>query len=323
MNAKPDADGSGTSAPARYARALIAFLSDRCEANLAAAYQCGREALDRGQAIADVVEQHHRAFAGWCRSQTDAPTDAAYLAAGHFLAETLAPYEMARRGVVDAIHALRALNESLEHEAQRIARAVHDEAGQLTLLLHLSFADLARSLPPGDDEVLHKAGDALTQVEQRLRQLSHELRPSLLDDLGWLPAIRWLAGNVSERRRLAVDVRATEDVRLPPAMETALYRVVQEALTNVVRHAHAGRVTIEVAETAGSIALTITDDGRGFDVTASRFRAGDRGLGLVGMRERLAAVGGTFRIDSRPGCGTTLAITIPRVVRNDAAIVAG
>jgi two-component system sensor histidine kinase UhpB len=178
-------------------------------------------------------------------------------------------------------------------------------------VLQLSLAELARELPADTAAGLQPLHATLNQVERQLRQLSHELRPSMLDDLGWLPAIRWLAQSVSQRGRVAVDVHSDFDARLSGRVEIAIYRVVQEALTNVARHARARRVTITASAAAKALTLTVADDGVGFDISAPPATTADRGLGLLGIRERLAAIGGTLQIDSRPRHGTRLIVTVP------------
>ena len=122
-------------------------------------------------------------------------------AAADFLAETLSPYEMAHRGVQDAIAALRQLNETLEEEIKRIAYAVHDEAGQLLVAVHLALAEVARELPEPQKEQVGRIEELLNQVEKQLRRYSHELRPTVLDDLGWIPAIRFLGRRNFEARQ--------------------------------------------------------------------------------------------------------------------------
>ena len=312
----------GTDA-AEYAQLLDAYLADGTETRLAAGYQWGRVALERGWPIPDVIEAHHRAFAFSGRAPRPARGVDLDEAASRFLAESLAPYEMARRGVHDAVLALRHLNQALERETQRIARAVHDEAGQLAVVLQLSLAELARELPPDAAAGLQPLHATLNQVERQLRQLSHELRPSLLDDLGWLPAIQWLAQSVSARGTASVAVRSDVDARLPGPIEIALYRIVQEALTNVARHARAKHVTITASGAAAALTVTVADDGVGFDAALARSPAADGGLGLLGIRERLAAVGGTLQIDTRPGRGTRLAVTVPVEIGHESASAPG
>ncbi len=210
-----------------------------------------------------------------------------------------------------AQEALRRLNETLEEEAKRIAHALHDEAGQLLASVHIALEGIARDLAPSASRRLKAVKGLLDQIEAQLRQLSHELRPTILDDLGLLPALEFLADGVSKRAKLPVTVGGTTIGRLPAAIETALYRIVQEALNNATRHAQASRTTIRLEQNGQLIRCLISDDGIGFDVPVVLSRKGDKGLGLIGIRERLNAIGGAYRIISAPGQGTTLQVEIP------------
>jgi PAS domain S-box-containing protein len=210
-----------------------------------------------------------------------------------------------------AEQALQSLNERLEEEAKRIAHALHDEAGQLLGSVHLALEEFARELPPGARGRLHTVKELLDQIEEELRRLSHELRPTVLDDLGLLPALEFLADRVAKRSGLVITVRGSTEGRLPPLVETALYRSVQEALTNVVRHAQATRVQVAIHRGERGIQCSIRDDGVGFDVSEVQERRGERGLGLIGIRERAGRLGGALSIRSAPGQGAELLMTIP------------
>ena len=145
--------------------------------------------------------------------------------------------------------------------------------------------------------------DLVVRTLQDVRRLAVELRPSALDDFGLVPAIERLAGTLAEQSELVVDLEARlGDQRLPPEAETALYRIVQEALTNVVKHASATRVSITLVRKEASAVVVIEDDGRGFDPEAVRAGA----LGFTGMRERVELVGGRLTVETSPGAGTTL-----------------
>jgi signal transduction histidine kinase len=197
-----------------------------------------------------------------------------------------------------------------EEEARRIARELHDEAGQLLAALHITIDDLAEQVPAHDTS-FRRLREALDRVEAQLRRLARELRPTILDDLGLAPALEWLGQGLAERRDVTVTIDAPEG-RLAPEIETALYRIVQEALTNAVRHAQPRRIAVEVREEGPRIRAVVRDDGQGFDVVAALARRGERGLGLIGIRERAAALGGTVDIRSTPGQGTELCVVIPR-----------
>ena len=147
-------------------------------------------------------------------------------------------------------------------------------------------------------------------VEERIRDLSHELRPAMLDHLGLVPAVEFLVANFGQRTGLQITVNSTLKGKLPPKFALALYRVIQEALTNVRRHAHASKVRIHVGKRGNTIRCLISDNGVGFDPVASEKNARP-GLGLLGIRERLNTLGGKLRIQSAEGRGTKLEITAP------------
>ena len=175
-------------------------------------------------------------------------------------------YGMAHRGFQDAVKALRQLNETLEDEIKRLAYAVHDEAGQLLVAVHLALVEVALELPEPQQVQFARIKEMLNQVERHLRRYSHELRPTILDDLGWIPAVRFLADGISKRANLPIHVEAPNPERLPGAIETTLYRIVQEALTNAVKHAKAGNVWIRARRENALLCCSIRDDGAGFDI---------------------------------------------------------
>jgi signal transduction histidine kinase len=195
-----------------------------------------------------------------------------------------------------------------EAEARRIAHELHDEAGQILAALHITLDELLRAVPEHRDS-FRRLHEELDRVEAQLRRLSRELRPTVLDDLGLGPAIEWLAQGIAERTGVRVEVDVPER-RWPAEVETALYRIVQEALNNATRHAQARRIAVQVSETDGTIRTVVRDDGQGFDVAAALARRGDRGLGLIGMRERAEALGGTVEVRSAPGLGTEVCVEV-------------
>ncbi|HKZ07942.1 MAG TPA: GAF domain-containing sensor histidine kinase [Methylomirabilota bacterium] len=197
-----------------------------------------------------------------------------------------------------------------EEEARRIAHELHDDAGQILAGVHITLDELVREVP-GQSEIFRKLHDELDRVEAQLRRLSRELRPTMLDDLGLVPALEWLARGVTERTGVAVTIHAPEH-RFSPSVETALYRIVQEALGNATRHGAPRRIVVEIGLDPAHIRAVVRDDGKGFDVAAVWARRGDRGLGLIGIRERAEALGGTVEIRSSVGQGTELGVRIPR-----------
>lgn len=289
--------------------ALAAYVRQRNEACLVRAYGAGRAALQGGLSIPAVVAMHGRALRSMlARGAVRTATSRQLALAARFLAEALAPYEMTHRGYHEALRAQRQLNESMEREVRRIAHALHDDAGQLLVSVHLEVEALRQVVAPELRPRVQVLASLLEQVEAQLRSLSHELRPTLLDDLGWLAALQFLADAVARRSGLAVSVSSEAQGRLPVPLETALFRCVQEALTNAMRHSHATAVRIEVSAARTTLRCAVADDGVGFDPPAA---AGGGGLGLRGMRERISAVGGTMAIESAPGRGTRILFDLP------------
>ena len=229
-----------------------------------------------------------------------------------FALECFSPFEMEYRGARDATRALRRMNERGEENVRRIAYELHDTAGQLLATVHFALDAAERRLGPASANALVPVRTRLEEVELELRRLSHELRPTLLDHLGLVPALRELAQGVSTRSGLGIQVHDATTERLPAPVETALYRIAQEAFTNAIRHSRATRVEVRVvhAAAAESVHCTITDNGVGFErVALDSSRAG--GLGLAGMAERLSPLGGSMRIETSPGRGVRLDIHIP------------
>ena len=202
----------------------------------------------------------------------------------------------------------RRIVEAQELERRRLARELHDETGQALTSILLGVKAIRRAGSPAEAEQAESdVREQIVQALQDVRALAVELRPAALDDFGLVPAIERLAETFQERSGLETMVQANIAGRLPAEIETVLYRVVQEALTNVAKHANAERVSIVLRSRDDSVAATIDDDGRGFVIDDVRQQA----LGLLGMRERLALVGGTLEVESSPDSGTTIAAQVP------------
>jgi signal transduction histidine kinase len=197
-----------------------------------------------------------------------------------------------------------------EEESRKIAHELHDSVGQLLAAVHATLDEALGELAPAEGSNLARIRTLLDQIEDQVRRMSHELRPVILDDLGVLPALRQLGRNLSA---LGVSVRVEGPIagRMPPPVETALYRAAQEALSNAARHGKATQVWIRLEQISRETRCTISDDGVGFDLQGLRATRADGGLGLLGMREYLLAVGGKVEISSAPGQGTTLVVAIP------------
>ena len=295
-----------------YRTSMREYAAGGGERALGRAYELGRRALTEQKSLVEMASLHHQAVLALVRdAESGKHREELLRASAEFLAECLSPYEMAHRGFQDAVTALRQLNETLEEEIKRIAYAVHDEAGQLLVAVHLALAEVALELPAPQQAQFARIKELLNQVEKHLRRYSHELRPTILDDLGWIPAVRFLADGISKRANLPIHIEAPNPERLPSAIETTLYRIVQEALTNAVKHAKAGNVWIRARRENALLCCSIRDDGAGFDIRQVQKTPQRKGLGLIAIRERVTAIGGTLQIDSGPGHGTILSIRIP------------
>ena len=223
-----------------------------------------------------------------------------------FAARAAVAVDQARRIQRDA---LRRVVRAQEDERRRLARELHDETGQALTSILLGL----KSLEDLDD--MAALGEGVAALRERVvatlqdvRRLAVELRPAALDDFGLEAALERLTAGFAEQTGLKVELESRlQDDRLPEEVETVLYRIVQEALTNIVKHAEAGRVSIVITQKAGAVGAVIEDDGRGFDPDQSI----DGGIGLIGMRERVALLDGSMTIEAAPGKGTTLVIEVP------------
>ena len=200
-----------------------------------------------------------------------------------------------------------------EEERRRIARELHDETGQALTSLLVGLKALEGVQAPAELTERVAALRSMTSATlDGVHRLALELRPAALDELGLVPALRVYAREYAKRHELKVEFHAEEVARrLDPGLELVLYRVVQEALTNVAKHAHARRVWISLEQRDSSILATVEDDGQGFE--PARARRSGHGLGLFGMQERLAAVGGRFTIEGSPQAGTRVIAQAPIV----------
>ena len=209
------------------------------------------------------------------------------------------------------------LNDAQEGERQRLARELHDEMGQALTALRMNLAAIEKALPaeiaPSISENLTEASLLADQTLEQIRELSLDLRPPMLDDLGLVPTLRWYVKRFAARMSIAAELTVRGDeVRLSSPLETAIYRVLQEALTNVARHAQATMIHLHLYYQDAMIRAEIVDNGIGFDVensAPSNNRAA--GMGLLSMRERVTILDGTFEIASQQGAGTRLTIELP------------
>ncbi len=216
---------------------------------------------------------------------------------------------------------LRALSVKLQEveEANRkeIARELHDQVGQTLTALNINLNILHNQLQPDQSEEtkarLEESIELLEETTVSIRDVMAELRPQVLDDYGLAASLRWYRERFCKRTGLQVDLdtAAIDEIRFPEKIETALFRIIQEALTNVIKHGRAARVFITAEKTAKTITLTISDDGQGFDMSGDNSMVDFQHWGLVNMRERTEALGGRFQIESDLGKGTRIRIEVP------------
>jgi signal transduction histidine kinase len=224
--------------------------------------------------------------------------------------ETAGHYAEISKARADLQQLSARLVQAQEDERRSISRELHDEVGQSLTGVLVEMANLSTLIRARDlDGVSEKSAEVKRLLEDSIkvvRNMALLLRPSMLDDLGLVPALEWQAREVSKRGGVWVEVDAgpvPED--LPEEHKTCVYRVVQEALHNIIQHAGARKVKVTVRQEHDCLSLAIEDDGRGFDARRQK------GMGLVGMEERVRHLGGTFEVHSRPGSGTVLSVSLP------------
>ncbi|MGB9629973.1 MAG: ATP-binding protein, partial [Thermodesulfobacteriota bacterium] len=206
--------------------------------------------------------------------------------------------------------------EAQENERKRISRELHDEIGQALTAIKFNLDMIDKDLPQTLSNLRGRLGETKTLSNQTLsamRRLSMDLRPTMLDDFGLIPTLRWYIQNFSNRLNIFSHFEARDiEEKLPSQIETALYRIIQEALNNVAKHSEASRVEISIEKRDSVIHAYITDNGKGFDLEkVLQPESPERGFGLIGMKERVSLLGGKIDIQSKLGMGTQIHIEIP------------
>lgn len=219
-------------------------------------------------------------------------------------------------GALDELSKSRAsqILHAQEQERKRIARELHDETSQVLTSLLISLALLEEAVTEPTPRARIAETRALAhQTLRAVRNLSIDLRPSALDDLGLLPALRWYIKEYQQKCGIEVELTTSGfKERLPAEMETALYRITQESLTNTAKHAQASKVWVSMKQNGAQVQVHVRDNGHGFDAqTVLKTPWQDRGLGLAGMMERASLLDGNVQILSTPGAGATIDVTIP------------
>jgi len=206
-----------------------------------------------------------------------------------------------------------------EQEKSRIARELHDELGQALTMMRMDVAWCKANLAgaaPNAAAKLDRMENLLKTTVAAARRIASDLRPLMLDDLGLAPALEWLVQNMSQRTGLACDFSIDDPaIALPPTHSTAVFRIVQEALTNIAKHARGSHAAVAIRRSGEALEITIRDDGVGFPTDDPRK---PESFGLLGLRERVSLLRGTASIQSAPGAGTTIVVTLPLAAAEEA-----
>lgn len=237
------------------------------------------------------------------------------------LADSLSSYLTRRRAELalrETHERLKALSQQLmevqENERRHLARDLHDEIGQALTVVKMNLQTMQRL---GDTSAiaipLKDSSTVIDQTLQHVRDLSLDLRPSLLDDLGLVPAVRWYLSRQAERTGWNIDVQVDESLSPPPqSVAIACFRVIQEAVTNIMRHSNATSVSVSLRQHEGDLLLAVRDNGIGFDVRKALDNAAKgQSMGLIGMQERIRFLNGSIFIESDTGQGTEIRVRIP------------
>jgi signal transduction histidine kinase len=319
-----------------YTDALLDYLVQPEETELGKAFRLGLTAADTGLSLTEMTAIHHEAMTkvlvatltdqgmsaaaggslsrqaalfGRLRSLSLEESTGTLMAGQTFLASCLLPFEARLQRAQESNAALRHENDQLEKVAGRVGRSLYEHPIQLVAMIHLLLEKVLRDAPLTLFGHLNEVRNLLDQMELQLAEFSNELRPPMLDELGFPAAVEWLAQRFSKMGGIPIGVDGSLPEPLPAPVRTALYRAVQETLRNVLSHSHATRAGIRLERESGLITCFVHDDGIGFNASEILAAGGKRGLGLIGIRERVRPFGGTLTIQSSPGHGTELLIT--------------
>ncbi len=206
---------------------------------------------------------------------------------------------------------------TLENEKKRVARELHDDLAQALTALKMDAIWVQGKLPAGSEAASSKLDEMLAVLDGTVaatRRIAADLRPLLLDDLGLASAVEWLVQSFIQRSGIACSLSVEEDMELHEPYATAVFRILQEVLANVGKHARASHAAVDIARNADALVLRVSDDGRGFSLTEPRK---PESLGLMGLRERVRLLKGSMEIDSAPGRGTRISVRIPVTTKGE------
>lgn len=312
-----------------YLAALRKHLKQTVSLSQGAARALGTRAVGLGMETLEMARMHEEAVVAlMLRDYATATSEAMLRRAGAFFAETITPLEETHQGepAPEPLAASRLRQEELQHLSRLLLSAQEAERRKISRELHLiarMLTDLHGRLAPSQREAAvgakswpRKLADTQRLVQQSVdtvHRFARELRPSVLDDLGLIPALESFIAGSMLGTGMRVNLQAVRGLTVPDSSRrTVLYRVAEEALANVARHARASRAVVRIQKPVGRIRMEITDDGRGFAVNGSVGAPPHHGLGLLGMRERVEMIGGTFHIESAPG-RTTVRVDLPNL----------
>jgi signal transduction histidine kinase len=251
-----------------------------------------------GHQVIGVIAAHDKLVPGGRFSSSDMRL------AELFANRTAVAIDLSRRVAVES---LQAILRAQEAERKRLARELHDETGQALTAILLALGTVRGASPGELEPTLEGVRQMAVAALEDVRQLAFDLRPKALDDFGLAAALERLVERIRTQAEIKIDVEVSLPSRLQEEVETAVYRIVQEALTNIVKHAGARHISVVLSQRGETLSVLVEDDGCGFDARVQR----DGGFGLVAMKERLTLVGGRIEIESAAGAGTTLRTTIP------------
>jgi signal transduction histidine kinase len=292
---------------ARYRAALRQYLAVPRDDGLELGAALGREALVGNIGLLDIVRTHFEATVALKRSRTFSDERPVIDAAAGFLLASLSPFQVLQARDRNSGNVPFRVTDVLDEERRRIAQLIHDQAGSLLATAYVELAAIAGwSADAEIERRVRRINGYLDDLRERLRQLSHELYPVVVEQPSLVPTLGALARRIAQRASLTASVRGVVAAKLSPTACTTIYGVVQEALVNAALHAHARRVIVRLWRVGREQHCLVRDDGHGFGAVFA-----GHGLGIIGMYERAKAVRGTLKIRSARGCGTSVKLTLP------------
>jgi len=293
-----------------YLEQISHYIESGTDESLKMAYEYGRSKLASDIGLLDVLSAHEHALSKIVLKQkvVGQKCGAEMEAATRFLAMALFPFELSRRLSSPQGNDLSQVYRVVEQESRRMAQRLHDDSAQMLALVYLELAEISRKNSSSVAEDIDRVVGHLDDVCEQLREISHEIHPRILDRMGLVPALYKLAENLMCRAGIETSFSSGTMPPLAKDVETAVYRTVQEALSNVRRHSGATKVDVRLRSNGTHVICRVSDNGCGL---SGSVEALSEGLGLAGIRERVTAVGGRCVFDFRRGTGAALKLEVP------------